>query len=215
MQDKEFAKRVVTTMEKCGFTQRSLAKSVGVSQATVSRLLKGTLPALAVGIRLSSVLNVDHRWLIEGVEPAPEIKFDEGMRRRLLKARLLEGMEIADIAKIAALPEQTFLAVENGTQPPNNNLLGLWMRILNVEERFILEGRGRLFRSESRFILIPPEEIEKREAQLKQLRLDAEFLNRRIERLEWELARSRKQHQSGPYHPSIISDVRNRAPWND
>ncbi|MGD0813795.1 MAG: helix-turn-helix transcriptional regulator [Verrucomicrobiota bacterium] len=215
MQNKQFAARLAESMKKSGFTQRSLAKAVGISQPTVSRLLKGTLPALAVGIHLSTVLNVDHGWLIEGVARWPEIKFDDGMRRRLLKARHLEGMEVADIARLAAIPEQTFAAVENGNQVPTPAMLEKWIACLNVEERFILEGRGRMFKAESRFILIPPDEIEQRKQELQRLRDHADFLARRVERLDWELAESIKVNRAGPYHPRIVNGVRKRATWED
>jgi len=215
MNDKEFAKRVVKAMAKSEFTQRSLAKAVGVSQSTISRLLKGVKPALAVGIHLATVLNADHGWLIEGVEPAPEVKFDDGVRRRLRQARLLEGMNIVEIAGIAALPEQTFFAVENGSQVPNASLLALWIKILNAEERYILEGRGRIFKSESRCILISPSDMQSRQYEIAEYREQADFLKRRIERLEWEIKESKKANEAGPYHPRIISGPRKRSTWND
>lgn len=210
MRDKGFSERIGQAMEKSGFTQETLAKAAGVSQSTVSRWLKGSRPSLAVGIHLSTVLNVDHKWLTEGVTPAPEIQFDAGMLRRLKYCRLVEGMSVADIARMTALPEQTFLAVEEGKHSPNRALLMKWISVINAEERFILEGRGRMFRAESQFVLIPPNEMAKRKEELSKLKDEAAFLNARIDRLEWELSQSGKAHKAGPYHPSIVRSVRTR-----
>jgi transcriptional regulator with XRE-family HTH domain len=214
MRDKKFAKRLAQTMEKSGFAQESLAKAAGVSQSTVSRWLKGSSPTLALGIRLSTILNVAHEWLIGGLEAPPEIQFTGDMRRRLILARHREGKEISDIAKLTGLPDQTFQAIETGAQIPHRKTLADLISVLNVEEKWILEGTGRMFKEESGFVLIGPEEWQLHLDQAKAARAQADFLLYRAERIEWELGESEKQVKAaGEYYPRLMRTVRKRHRW--
>jgi transcriptional regulator with XRE-family HTH domain len=216
MSDKIFSKRLAKAMAQSGFTQVTLAKGAGVSQSAVSRWLGGSIPSLAVGIRLSTILNVAHEWLIGGLELPPELKFTEEMRQRLIVARLKEGLEISEMAKKTGWPEATFKAVEDGSQSPHSRTLAVMIDALNVEEKWILEGRGKMFKPESSIVLIAPGETAKRRETIKMAKAKADFLTYQAERMQWELEVSEKQIKAdGEYRPRIVRCARKRIRWDE
>ena len=100
--DMGLKERVYKRMQKLGFNQKVLADKSGLTQATISRILSGTVRQLKSGAltKLASALQVTTDFLLERVgenDPKDMIKFDDRAQN------MLRGYENLDEEKKLAL----------------------------------------------------------------------------------------------------------------
>jgi transcriptional regulator with XRE-family HTH domain len=188
-----------------------LAKRPGVTQPTVSRWLSGSAPPMRVRVALCHALDVQHEWLIFGIEKQPPLVFADAMRRRLVEARKRDGKTWEDVVRNSGYAVKDFAALEKGSARPDRRMLAIWLHNLNVNEKWLLAGTGEIFRREPSYYFIPPWEMEKSRQRAKALREQAQFLISQAERLEWEMAQSKRAFkQTNRADPRIIRAARKR-----
>jgi transcriptional regulator with XRE-family HTH domain len=211
MPDLDFAKRLAKAMGEARLTQVELAKRLGVTQPTVSRWLSGSVPQMRVSVTLCNALAVQHEWLIFGTEREPSLEFTDAMRRRLVEARKRDGKSLEDVARNSAYEVKDFEALEKGAAQPDQRMLAIWLHNLNVNEKWLRDGAGEMFRREPAYYFIPPWEIEKSRKRAKALREQAQFLITQAERLEWEMEQSKREfNETKRTDPRIVRTVRKR-----
>jgi transcriptional regulator with XRE-family HTH domain len=215
MPDLDFAKRLAKAMGEARLTQAELAERLGVTQPTVSRWLSGSAPQMRVSAALCHALDVPHEWLIFGTEKEPPLVFTDAMRRRLVEARKRNGKTLEDVARNSGYGVKDFAALEKGSARPDRRMLAIWLHNLNVNEKWLVAGTGEIFRREPSYYYIPPWEMEKARQRAKALREQAQFLIRQAERLEWEMAQSKREFkETDRADPRIIRAARKRQPRN-
>jgi transcriptional regulator with XRE-family HTH domain len=212
MQEAEFASRLNQTLARKGMTQASLAEAVGVSQASVSRWLGGTLPHPKKQMAICEALGVQHEWLVFGLERPPQLVFTEPMRRRLIEARKKAGRSLHEIAAPLKWPVDKLESVERGEEQPTPRLLANWIHVLNLNEDWIFTGNGEMVRSDSAFEFIPPWEIEKAKSRAMALREEAVLLTKRADRMDWEIKQSEIEYaRTGKDHPRLARSEKKRS----
>ncbi len=66
MKNKEIAFRISQVMKQAGFTQKSLADYLGISQPAVSQYLRGRIPPADVLYQLAQLGNTTMEWILTG-----------------------------------------------------------------------------------------------------------------------------------------------------
>jgi transcriptional regulator with XRE-family HTH domain len=133
------------------------------------------------------------------------------MRRRLVEARKKDGMTLKDVVRNSSYEVKEFEALEKGAARPDRRMLDVWLHKLNVNEKWLCEGSGDMFRRQASYYFIPPWDIEKARERAKALREQAQFLIRQAERLEWEIAQSKREFKATEHaDPRSIRAARKR-----
>lgn len=88
-----FSKRLKLAMSQAGLTQGRLAKSVGLAQSSVNKLLNGANGSRK-SVEIATALGVRPEWLTTGEEPMrPEDKEQRNIQETRLKAKVWEDIE--------------------------------------------------------------------------------------------------------------------------
>jgi len=184
MPDSAFASRLSGAMVLVGYNQTRLANELGVSTPTVSRWLAGTVPYRLTGMKLARVLGVSHEWLILGTPILEDREFTADMRRRLIAARQLAGLSLAEMAKRLGCEAPIYEGFEDGKATPRSVTLDLILDALNVNRQWLVEGAGAVFREASMYAQVSPREAGERRRRAAVMREDAASLLHEAERLE-------------------------------